>query len=738
MSKTHKPWRESVAEEMIRQIEAGTSPWQKPWSPGETPHAPHNPTSHKPYRGINALWLDTKGYTDPRWLTYRQAAALGAQVQSGEKATQIEYWKWADRQPVLGDDGKPVLDADGKPRTRSVRLARPKVFYAHVFNAEQINGLDPYKAPELAFEPLEEAEKLLTGGSVAIHHDQGDRAFYSVANDEIHLPDRAAFGSAYEYYATALHELGHATGHGSRLDREFGPFGSEVYAREELRAEMASYLVARELGLGHYPERHAAYVDNWLKAVREDRNVLFRAARDAEQIATWIRQPDLRPTLEREAQEKRQAARKGASMSPEREQTEERQREAASSRYYIAVPYKEKDQAKSKGARWDRRQKSWYVPEGVERDAFSKWQPEAVRENARARAGKEHNPVAEFAGELKAAGVAMGRTIPSMDGRWHRAPLEGDKPGEKNASYRAFLDGVPNGQIKNFRTNELTRWVSQGESLTEKQQLSLKAEAALHRAERAAERRAAQKAAEAVAREKWDKAITGTTPYLERKRVDGFDLRKDDRDNTLVPMCDVDGNLRSLETIAPDGTKRFEKGGRKTGLMYVIGSDGAGGPDKPDGSLHTLPDKTKTVFIAESCSTAASLYAAVQKPVVVAFDAGNLKPVAGAIHKKYPDARIVIAADNDHKLEGRPGGNVGLNKANEAARAVGGAVVAPQFDDRQKDRGLSDWNDLACDTSPAVVKKQVTQQLRQHKARAKPAGRQAKPAGRQQAAAMGA
>src|SRR3546814_16248894 len=107
------------------------------------------------------------------------------------------------------------------------------------------------------------------------------------------------------------------------MDRQFGPFGSETYAREELRAEMASYITSRSFGLGHYPERHASYLASWLKVIKEDKNALFQAARDADRIATWILEPDKRQQIELEMK----AQRKGEAMDKDEEKqqkTEER------------------------------------------------------------------------------------------------------------------------------------------------------------------------------------------------------------------------------------------------------------------------------------------------------------------------------------------------------------------------------------------------------------------------------
>jgi len=721
MSEKKTPWRQNVADEMIRHIEAGTAPWQKPWKAGVLGDNQHNPTSDHAYRGINAMWLEMQGHSDPRWMTLRQANEVGAKVRSGEKSTQVEYWQWTERKPKLDVLGNPALDENGKKTFSTVRLDRPKVFYANVFNAEQIDGLEPYKAPELSFEPVEEAEKLLAAGGVEIHHDQDDKAFYQPSRDQIHLPQQAAFTDAYEYYSTALHELGHATGHSSRMNRDYGPFGSEVYAKEELRAEMSSYMVARDLGLGHYPDRHAPYVENWLKAIKEDRNVLFQAARDAERISQWIKEPEMRPALEKNAQSNRKAAK----MEREQKQEAKPAKETTKSqRVYLAVPFAEKNQAKALGAKWDGKGKSWYAPEGVDLEPLKKWQLENQPELK-----PEVNPVKEFADELKKQGVAI-KGDPVMDGKWHRERLIDDKGKARNASYRGFLDGRPNGQIKNYKIHgegQHHKWVATGETLTKDQLAALKAEAAEKQALRFAETKALQNKAANAAGEKWDNAKTWeelkqksspSSAYLYKKQVQNYGLRVENAakpdQKLLVPARDINGKLWSVQTIDEDGNKRFQKNARKTGLMHIIDPE-----NKIGEGLGYFTNKylgQGSILIAEGYATAASVHEATQRPTIVAFDAGNLKPVAEAVRKQYPHAKIVIAADNDHKLEHKPYGNVGKNKATEAALAVGGFMVAPGFDDEQKAKGLSDWNDLAQANGTKAIVEQMRQQLKRQRA----------------------
>ncbi|EOV4287847.1 zincin-like metallopeptidase domain-containing protein [Escherichia coli] len=286
-----KPFHEVVAEKLIEQLKAGTAPWQKPWEPGQpNAYLPFNPTTGKRYKGINAIHLMAQGRSDGRWMTYKQAAAVGAQVRRGEKGTPVQYWKFSEEQDKLDDNGRPVLDEKGQPVKETVMLERPRVFFATVFNAEQIDGLPPLTPPkEQTWNAVERAEHILNASGAKITHAPGDRAFYRPSTDSITLPERGQFPSADRYYATALHELGHWTGHPSRLDRDMAhPFGSEGYAKEELRAEIASMILGDELGIGHDPGQHAAYVASWIKVLQDEPMEVFRAAADAEKIHDYV------------------------------------------------------------------------------------------------------------------------------------------------------------------------------------------------------------------------------------------------------------------------------------------------------------------------------------------------------------------------------------------------------------------------------------------------------------------
>lgn len=288
----NRDFRQEVTDSIVRMLEQGVAPWQKPW---EGAGIPQNPTTGRAYRGGNALHLMAtairREFDDPRWLTYRQAAAQGWQVRQGEKGTQIEFWQANPQAERSGDRTDDTAGAKEQPR-----LVR-RVYT--VFNAKQVDGIPAY-APRQhsAFETAQAGERILANSGATIIHDQADQAFYRPGTDSIHLPPRAAFKDAPAFYGTALHELAHWSGAKDRLNRstltESYRFGDVNYAREELRAELASVFLAAERGIPHDPASHAAYVGSWIKALREDKNEIFRAAHDASAAADYLL------TLERE------------------------------------------------------------------------------------------------------------------------------------------------------------------------------------------------------------------------------------------------------------------------------------------------------------------------------------------------------------------------------------------------------------------------------------------------------
>ena len=285
------PYHEQIANKLIEQLKAGTAPWQKPWQAG-IPQLPHNPISGTRYRGSNAIWLAMQCRDDPRWMTYKQANSIDAQVQKGQHGTIVQYWKIFDKVDKTDSNGNKISGTDGKPIKVNVKLDKPRVFSAVVFNAEQIDGLPELEVKQLPdWQRHERTEKILQSSGVMIRHDQHDNAYYSPATDSIHLSAKSQFNSRDSYFSTVLHEICHSSGHSSRLNRDMtGRFGDESYAKEELRAEIGSLMLGDELQVGHEFGQHAAYVDHWVKVLQDDPKEILRASRDAEKIKEFVLQ----------------------------------------------------------------------------------------------------------------------------------------------------------------------------------------------------------------------------------------------------------------------------------------------------------------------------------------------------------------------------------------------------------------------------------------------------------------
>ncbi|WP_316851292.1 ArdC family protein [Pedobacter agri] len=294
MENKSRPLHEQVASTLIEQLKKGIAPWQKPWNTEGMliQTLPYNAQSGNRYKGINAMNLLLSGYEDPRWLTFKQAESMDAKILKGEKGTMIQFVKTHEQKTMRDEKGNVVFDELGNPVKQRLPLSRPIVSSAWVFNAEQISGLEAIVKTgpkEISWDPIERAEALIKNSSAGINHRYIDSAYYDVRYDAITLPERSQFAAADLYYATALHELAHWTGHPTRLDRaSLLHNGMIEYSKEELRAEIASMLIGSELRIGHDPGQHAAYVDSWVSVLEDTPFEIHAAAADAEKIFEYL------------------------------------------------------------------------------------------------------------------------------------------------------------------------------------------------------------------------------------------------------------------------------------------------------------------------------------------------------------------------------------------------------------------------------------------------------------------
>ena len=281
-----------ITDKVVTLLEQGTVPWQKPWKGGAA-GAPKNAVSKKPYRGVNVFMLavtaEFAGYDSPYWITYKQAQELGGNVRKGEKATLVVFWKFIDKE---------TTDETGKKHVEQIPFLR----YYNVFNACQCENITIPDAPidetpDLDFSPIEVCENVIGNfaKSPPIYHEgSGNRAYYKPTADEVYMPKRENFHSVAEYYSVLFHEVTHSTGHKSRLDRHkddqaWAPFGSCDYSKEELVAEMGAAFLCGMCDIENETiDSSAAYIEGWLRKLKNDKKLVVHAAAQAQKATDYI------------------------------------------------------------------------------------------------------------------------------------------------------------------------------------------------------------------------------------------------------------------------------------------------------------------------------------------------------------------------------------------------------------------------------------------------------------------
>jgi antirestriction protein ArdC len=276
---------QDVTARILTHLENGVAPWVKPWSATPGQNMPHNAATGRPYSGANVvlLWMAGAHFAEPRYLTFKQAKALGGNVKRGEHGFQVVFVK-----PMKGRKNEETGEA-GK------NFMMLKAYT--VFNVEQCENLPARIVSPEPVKPRHDNERdatidefiALTGCDYRDGRG-GDRAYYSPAGDFVAMPAFEAFTSANHYYATAFHELGHWTGHKNRLDRDMGKrFGSDSYAAEELVAELCAAFLCAEFNIDGMLQHNAAYLKHWAEIMKADNKAFFTAASAAQKAADFMR-----------------------------------------------------------------------------------------------------------------------------------------------------------------------------------------------------------------------------------------------------------------------------------------------------------------------------------------------------------------------------------------------------------------------------------------------------------------
>ena len=399
--------------------------------------------------------------------------------------------------------------------------------------------------------------------------------------------------------------------------------------------------------------------------------------------------------------------------------------EIATERVVLAVPFEEKNLAKAAGAKWDRDEKVWVAEPGADLARLSQWIPEREPEPEMVLAAS-----AEFAKVLDKAGFQLDEP-PKMDGKIYRVSIQDGKPNARDGAYYATMNGGhPNGWLKNHKSGEYQAWIYTGQEMTVPGKETQKDHAA-------ARQKAKEDKAETLSIAKWNtgldvarefaEQIDGLTstndllknPFLEVAGINAVGgVRRDDDGNLLVPGVNIEGRLQTIQTISPNGEMHFEKGGNRVGAMCVI--DGFDIISKPDINAglplfrakyadHNPEYLSNDLLIAEDFATGASLHMATNLPVIVAFSPDNISKVAVAVQNKYPEANLLICANNHPERAS----NLCLKKAEEAAKKVSGKLVIPEFSEMEQRAGLGSFNDLHKIAGLEAVSKAVNQARRQ-------------------------
>ena len=372
------------------------------------------------------------------------------------------------------------------------------------------------------------------------------------------------------------------------------------------------------------------------------------------------------------------------------------------SRTYLAIPHDQHQDVKKLAGKledgrqavlFDREKKCWYARAGADLEKLKPWLPD-----------KHHSGVSsaeartQFEDFLRANGAILDRRDPVMDGKKHRIRLQGDRGGKKSGSYVGHLNGHPNGWFNDFRDggSEINAtWSYSGEKPDPVAALHINAVNAQEAWDRAVQARLLhdQKARTSAQRYKRTAQAGHDHPYLQKKGVQAArGVHIDNRQGLVIPLYNTDGQIRSIQTIDPEGNKRLAKDAEKAGNFFVVG-----------GSLKD----NHPIVLAEGYATAASCAMALRHPVVMTVDSGNLVKVAENLHARYPGSPMLFLGDDDLPKPGRPG-NPGKEAAEKAARLTKGTAFVPQFTREEREQGLTDFNDLHQARGLAALTEQLT------------------------------
>ena len=274
---------ETFSKKIVDLVLSNSAPWVKPWGVNQARGLPVNALTGKAYRGCNVMLLLSTPFASRGWMTFKQVSSIGGKVLKGSRATDIFFFTTIE------------VEKEDRATGEKVKVDVPCLKNFKVFNLEQCEipeGANLKYRPEASTATADdsgifvECEKLL---NLAVWYENDTAAYYIPSRDEIHLPNRRSFSSLSGFWGTAMHELSHWTGHESRLNRDMcHSFGTQKYAREELIAEVSSWLLAVTLGTPHEPQNSASYLASWVSDFKDKPRELYSAISQAQKVVDFL------------------------------------------------------------------------------------------------------------------------------------------------------------------------------------------------------------------------------------------------------------------------------------------------------------------------------------------------------------------------------------------------------------------------------------------------------------------
>ncbi|EOZ5966758.1 DUF5710 domain-containing protein [Campylobacter jejuni] len=378
-------------------------------------------------------------------------------------------------------------------------------------------------------------------------------------------------------------------------------------------------------------------------------------------------------------------------------------------RIYLYVPFKDKEKAKSLGAMWDDKEKKWFAPKTLDKNIFSQWlYPHQKKEFS----FDENEVLTAFESALENQGLII-EGLPIMDGKIHRVKTTNDKGRELSGAYNGFLDDYPAGFMQNFKTGIKENWKmpiekNQSNNIKNSQKLheQIKKDQELREKEiLTLQEKTALKLENEYNNARW---ANSNHAYLKKKGFDeNFYLKQDNKGSLLIPLKDENGKLWSVQRIFPNGDKIIgvikTQEEKDQGVEYLA---------KKQGCFHIIGAKSlehcKEFIITEGFATAATIYKALNKPVIMGVDAGNLSKIVETLKNKFQNTPITLIADNDKKRELKGLSNVGVETAKEIQQKFSDIkVIIPKISNQEAEQGISDFNDIFLNKGIDEVKKQL-------------------------------